>query len=317
MHALTEPSDYLRIVLFVGLALMIVMPMRVSALPSSNQTPYDLEGVRIALWTGAGALQSSVIALDCMFSWMNATVVHTNQSHVLQGGLDGFDIVVFPGGTTSSYSQSLGTTGRQIIRDFVSHGGSYFGICGGSLFATRYRLDLFNGSCFGPVAGSGSYMMNMSVNRESTGPDLSEEPETYEILYWGSVYFSSSNMTGIIPIVTYSNGNPAMIAFHFDSGTVFLSSPHPEYEENDARDGTTDFDYLDDSDSEWGFLLKVSRWLVDASPEPSTTQTSTQTSTGTTTNNAGMGIPVEQMVIGLLGVIGIVAVITVVILKHR
>ena len=58
-----------------------------------------------------------------------------------------------------------------------------------------------------------------------------------------------------------------MIAAKYGSGTVFLCGPHPEYEENSDRDGISEFDHLDDPDSEWPLLLKVSLWLIEASPD--------------------------------------------------
>jgi hypothetical protein len=46
---------------------------------------------------------------------------------------------------------------------------------------------------------------------------------------------------------------------------LFLSSPHPEIEEGDARDGTTFQDGLNDTDSEWGLMKVIARWLIDVS----------------------------------------------------
>jgi hypothetical protein len=148
----------------------------------------------------------------------------------------------------------------------VRNGGSYFGICGGSLFATNAVLGLFNGSYSNPINGTEIFLTEMHVNQNSTGPDLSTEPESYWTMYWGSAFFYGTDMSNIIPICTYpSNDRPGMIAFTCGEGTVFLSSPHPEYEEGDTRDGTGIHDYLNDPDTEWNLLLKVSRWLVDDS----------------------------------------------------
>ena len=61
-----------------------------------------------------------------------------------------------------------------------------------------------------------------------------------------------------------------MVAFEYGNGTVFLSSPHPEYEEDGDRDDTTFGDDLDDPESEWDLLFRVSKWLIEASyVEPS------------------------------------------------
>jgi len=55
-----------------------------------------------------------------------------------------------------------------------------------------------------------------------------------------------------------------MISYRYGLGSVFLSSPHPEFEENSDRDGTDNFDGFNDTDSEWDLMLEITRWLVDA-----------------------------------------------------
>jgi hypothetical protein len=53
-----------------------------------------------------------------------------------------------------------------------------------------------------------------------------------------------------------------MIAFEAGQGRVFLSSPHPEYEEGSLQDGTDYFDTMVDPDSEWPFMMKIAEWLL-------------------------------------------------------
>jgi glutamine amidotransferase-like uncharacterized protein len=231
-------------------------------IPSS---PSDLSDTRVAIYGGGGVLGSSAIALQNMFLWMNASVSILSPDLIRNGTLDSYDIVVFPGGSAASYSLGLGTEGLDIVREFVRNGGSYFGICGGSLFATNAVLGLFNGSYSNSINGTNIYLTEMLVNQNSTGPDLSTEPESYRTMYWASAYFYG-DMSNVIPICTYpSNDRPGMITLTYGEGTAFLSSPHPEYEEGNSRDGISEYDYLNDPDTEWGLLLKVSRWLVDES----------------------------------------------------
>jgi len=227
-------------------------------------TPTGMEDVRIAIYDGAGVLESSKIAVDNLFAWMHAKVGHVNATSIREGALADYDMLVMPAG--GGFGEQLQSEGMDTIRQFVTDGGSYFGICGGATFATDLGLNLFDGEYHPAVEGYGEFLIEMNVNRNSTGPDLSEEPESYEILYWNSGYYSKENMSGIIPIVTYPDTDlPCMIAFKYGAGTVFLSSPHPEYEEGTARDGVTYFDALSDPDSEWGLLLKVCRWLIQES----------------------------------------------------
>lgn len=226
--------------------------------------PTGMEGIRVAIYDGEGVLESSKIAVDNLFAWMRGKVSHVNETSIRAGALADYDILVMPAG--GGFGEYLQGDGMDAICQFVEDGGSYFGIYGGARFATDTGLGLFNGTYSPAVDGYGEFLIEMNVNRSSNGPDLSDEPESYSIFYWNSGYFSADNMSGIIPIVTYpDNDLPAMIAFRYGLGKVFLSSPHPEFEEGSNRDGVTYFDALGDPDSEWGLLLKVCRWLIQES----------------------------------------------------
>lgn len=252
-----------------GAVVLIVALLVVGTLALTVRFPTGMEGVRVAVYNGRGSLPSSSLALLNMFRWMNAEANYVNSTDIQQGVLDEYDIVAFPGGNSFDYSNFLGAAGMSAVIDFVAEGGSYFGICGGSVFGTDSYLGLFKGYTSEAVNGSATKLLTMIVNTNSTGPDLSAEPATYEVLYWNSRCFYSSNatyMSTVIPIVLYTQNNePAMIVCRYGNGTVFLSHPHPEYEEGSARDGDDDFDYYADPDSEWPLLLKVSLWLVEAS----------------------------------------------------
>jgi glutamine amidotransferase-like uncharacterized protein len=230
----------------------------------------SLAGVRVAIYHGNAALGAadSYVALEHMFKWMGAFVDYISPEQVQDGGLITYKILVMPGGSTDSYAYELGDDGMANIKSFVEMGGVYFGVCGGAILAMGSYLNLYTGYVYpAPVPGTTgtSRLINMTVNRNSTGPNLSNEPEQYSTLYWGSMYFDHYG-NDVIPIMNYpQNGKPGMIAFRKGLGTVFISRPHPEFEEGSARDGTTSFDSYNDPDSEWGLLLKVSKWLVDTS----------------------------------------------------
>jgi len=245
---------------------------------SSGST--DLQGVKVAVYVSAPGTQAagSAIALVNMFSWMNASVELTNESHIKGGGLADYDILVMPGGSTIQYIAELGQEGEQNVRDFVLNGGSYFGICGGARLACDEGLRLLNGSYRTPVPGldTGIYMIELTLNNSSGIPSFSEEPDAFSTLYWGSAYFDPDNPAGMMSVAVYPNSTlAAMIALKYGQGSVFLSSPHPEYEEDSARDGTSAFDYLNDTDSEWGLMLKIAQWLINTSDVTMTTTTNT------------------------------------------
>ena len=217
-----------------------------------------------------------------MFEWMNASVVDVNASQIRDDVLDESDILVIPGGSESTCTSELEYEGKQKIIDFVAQGGSFFGICGGATFGVIY-LRLFDGF-ISPVNEPGQliHTTTMNINQSSTGPNLSDLPTNFTTMYYGSQYFTPRVRGSVHTIATYEyNGKAGMVACEFGNGTVFLSSPHPEYEENDDRDATNSYDYLDDPDSEWELLFRVSKWLIEASyvepVGPTTTTTTTFT----------------------------------------
>ncbi|MFX1606569.1 MAG: BPL-N domain-containing protein [Promethearchaeota archaeon] len=262
--------------------LSIMFLILLSPTPSVAQVEHDdLTGVKVAVYNGAGVMNSSRIALTRMFEWMNATVVEVNASQILNDFLDDCDILVIPGGAEGTCARELQyLTGVNKVKEFVEKGGSFFGICGGATYGANY-VKFFNGS-MNPVSEPGSliHVTTMNVNQFSTGPDLSDCPTDFSTMYYGSQYFVPREGTDVHIIATYDyNGEAGMVAFEYENGTVFLSSPHPEYEEDSNRDDTTDYDYLDDPDSEWDILFRVSKWLIEASyveqSSPSTTPTYT------------------------------------------
>lgn len=258
-------------VFLISFSLIFVSPIRSEATRNAAVSHVDLHDIEVAIYSGDGILGSSGLALNNLFLWMNATTRYVDGSDIRNGTLDTCDIIAFPGGSSVAYRDDLEPEGLDILREFVRSGGSYFGICGGSLFATNAILGLFDGTYSNPINGTGISLTHMYVNHISSELNLSSEPRSYEVMYWGSAYFYGDGMSTAIPVANYSyNNRPGMIAFRYGEGTAFLSSPHPEYEEGSSRDGTDFCDYLNDPDSEWSLLLKVSCWLVDASIPVST-----------------------------------------------
>ena len=167
----------------------------------------------------------------------------------------------------------------------------------------------------------------MNVNRSSSGPDLSDLPANFTTWYYASQYFNPHAGADVHVIATYEYNNEAgMVAFEYENGTVFLSSPHPEYEEDSDRDDTDFGDYLEDPDSEWDLLLSVSIWLIETSPYvptstittiPSATSTTTSTNITTTTNELegeSLDLP---LIVGATTSIAILGVVLPILYRRR
>ncbi|TFG31198.1 hypothetical protein EU527_13050 [Candidatus Thorarchaeota archaeon] len=279
--------------LLVGLTVLLVFTGTTIPRIDSQQQD-DLMGIKVAVYDGGSSSdstdprESSMAALFWMFRWMNATVEIVNSSAIKAGVLEGFQIIAVPGGYAYDYYIDLGYSGAKAIQDFVSEGGAYWGTCAGAYYACHefkwtengrtgiyhYGLDLFPGRGVGPIAGIADWpnyaMTDVRMNVSNGIIDLSQEPSTHSIMYYGGPYFETEGIDDIITMASYSyNDMPAMIAFEHEAGKVFLTGPHPEWDEDSFRDGCIWDNILDDNGTDWGLCKSAALWLasIDISPE--------------------------------------------------
>lgn len=294
------------------LLLTVVSIIVPPAVAEVSQIGTDLTGVSVAIYGGGSSEghNESRKALVEMFEWMNASSVEVIAGEdVRNGALDNVDIFVVPGTSPYTLIPDLQTEGVQIFEEFIRNGGSFFGIISGDYFEWDVYFHfndffLYSGEMDCPSYGYGQMTVNISVNTDSEGPDLSSQPENLTTTYWDSGYFLDYEEDATI-IANYTGTDlPVMIAYEKWNGSVFLSTLHPEFEENDNRDNSTFVDSLDDHDSEWDLMLSVSKWLIEASIVP------TETTGTTTTQTENLSLGTETIVvIGIAAVVVIIAII--------
>ncbi len=250
---------------------------------TATKATSNLTNARVAIYHCQRLDNFSFIACIHLFEWMNASVELVTGIEIQHGVLQFFDLLVLPAFGPSSYERELTPVGKERIRQFLAAGGSLFTVCRGTEFAI-ISLGILDATLhyFGPAGvqchdthNGELAVTEMRVNRASIGPDLSQEPESYMVFTTGASYFEFHDETEIIPILSYADtGLHGVIAFQYGQGTVLLSSPHPEFEEGDIRDGLSQdhvahwptYQNLQDPDSEWSLLAKVTSWLLEASP---------------------------------------------------
>lgn len=160
---------------------------------------------------------------------------------------DGFDVVVFPGGSGSGQARRLGDRGAKKVRDYVADGGGYIGICAGAYLATchyRWSLDLINARVIdtahwdrgiGPVT-----VLFTPAGRAALAPP---GPRA-EISYWQGPLLAAGDDPDLPPyeeLAIYATeiakkgapsgvmiGTTAIARAPYHRGRVFCFSPHPE-----------------------------------------------------------------------------------------
>ena len=243
-----------------------------------------------AIYAGAGTWEPSKTAFKNFLGWKGLTWEEVNKNTINEGGLIGnYRGLFMPGGWAGDYNRDIKPAGDQHIRDFINQGGAYIGMSAGAFYACDitiwegnvydYPSNIFNGDCIGPIveiAPWPNYVMT-TMNMNSNHPANLYEPSQRSVLYYGEPYFvahSGQEMQVLARWIVPSNpsldNTPGIIGFNYGLGRVLLVGPHPEIEEDSARDGTNFADELSDGPdgSDWPFLWTSMDWLLKQSISP-------------------------------------------------
>ena len=274
------------IVLILVIARIVFFPtlsQRLKVRKGLGDIRNDLSGTRVAMYFGSGMDKHSALALGRAFQWMGCGVEVVDAPRIKNGYLDRFDVLACPGGASRPDPwKSLGLEGKSKIQAFIKAGGGYIGICFGALYASDHcdfwgvrigkgelYLDLFPGTAYcgqEEIAPQGGFpLMTWLKIVDNTHPITESLPERIKIVYYpNGPYLEPYDGANVSIIAEYEiTENPAMVAFEYGKGRIFLSGPHPEIEVDSNRDGSRRFQDLSDEGSEWPLLLAVMKWLID------------------------------------------------------
>lgn len=238
--------------------------------------PTDDGITTIGIYTDDGASQSCIIAAENMFKWMGYKIESLDAEKINYGEIRHIDLFYFPGGSSRPYCEDLTEVGKDKIRQLISGGSSYIGTCAGAMFAaetqvwhdTAYssaQLGIFPGTAKGPIPeiyddpGVGMCQVNLSKPHTITN----SEPDSVWILYYNGPYLTPKAGVLVDIIGWYDITNTiALIGYTYGKGRVFLTGPHPEWEEDSDRDSVSYFDNYDDLGSDWPLMYNATQWCL-------------------------------------------------------
>ncbi|MGM8884445.1 BPL-N domain-containing protein [Psychrobacter sp. 1U2] len=163
----------------------------------------------------------------------------------------GIGVLVMPGGADLPYCQNLNGQGNDNVREFISKGNIYIGICAGGYYGAKEiqfsgqsyelghkrgyeingarELALFSGTAIGSVSEftDGQLYDETIASKAMVTLDYANEQQG-EVYYHGGAYFIADKEAEFNVVATYDNGKNAIVSGNFGQGKYLLSGVHFE-----------------------------------------------------------------------------------------
>lgn len=217
------------------------------------QAEGDATAIRVAVYDDAGS------GADAMKGLMSALekepalhVSRVRAAAIRAGELDACDVVIFPGGMSTTQGRTLGEDGRERVRTFVRGGGGYVGFCAGAYLASCDRdydwsLNILNANVIDKehwargvgkvdlsLTEEGRRLMGISGDRLNIyyhqGPLLAPAGRT-DLAAYAPVASFETEVAKAGVAGGLMKGSTAVAAARFGGGKVLCFSPHPEMTE--------------------------------------------------------------------------------------
>ena len=128
------------------------------------------------------------------------------------------DVLIIPGGEIRAYLPAIGDMGIKNIRDFITDGGTYIGICAGSYIA---------GENYNGVQGLGLFPQSLDGNKtQSTIEVMDSEGNNFQLINENGPDLSVIKSDQIL--LKDKDSNPQAIMLSYGQGKAYLFAAHPE-----------------------------------------------------------------------------------------
>ncbi len=210
-----------------------------STIKTSSSASNSVKYVNVLIYDGTGTMSSSVSGLEnCLDELNNKSsnkkFIYSTAVEINSQTLQGYDVLIMPGGDASEYIQNS-KIDNSSIKQFVSSGKGYLGICAGAFAASNYVDGYYSGWGLEPdvTAETVDYVGTLSISTTSNGKKLSDSSDVTIYHQNGPALYT--NDTEHV-LSTFSDNNTGyegyadMVGESYGSGRVLLSGSHPELE---------------------------------------------------------------------------------------
>ncbi len=200
-----------------------------------------LKRLHVAVYAGPGTWRSGLEALFLYLESRGIKYEVVNETQILEGSIENYDVLVIPGGWAYDYFKSLGYEGENKIKEFVSNGGGYLGICAGAFYASKaiiwesrsyyYSLGIADVDAVGPKEDfpwptQGYVVINLSDIVQALGLN-----KIYTALYYGGPELVNPSSDVYVLAVYGDDGEPVIVLDRYGNGRIALTGVHLEVRE--------------------------------------------------------------------------------------
>jgi glutamine amidotransferase-like uncharacterized protein len=203
---------------------------------TSNNTP---SVTKVLIYNGDGVMGSSVEGIEDTINDSNNQNVSSNNkleynttTTINSNTLSGYDVLIMPGGETIDYLHN-DEIDANALKQFVSSGKGYIGICAGAYAASNYVVGEYSGWGLAPDVNTTieGYEGPLQISSTPFGSKILNNSLTN--IHMDNGPAMSTNNSQVV-MATFADNNtgymnsPAIVGDNYGSGRVILSGPHPE-----------------------------------------------------------------------------------------
>ncbi len=222
------------------ISLIIMVSYGYNDIKTHNESSSD-KVIKVLIYNGTEADSNCVLQTENILSNSNSNALsnikfeYSTSDVITSTILANYDVLYMPGGQGGEQYVDSDTIDGDAIKNFVSNGGGYVGICAGAYAGTDYVDGWYNGWGVAPdVDAEHPYVEeNLTVSISNEGQNVLGDSGILTISHQNGPAFYS-NGGNMVTLATYADNStgyqdyPAIVGDYYGKGRTVLSGVHPE-----------------------------------------------------------------------------------------
>ncbi|OPY23471.1 MAG: hypothetical protein A4E27_01492 [Methanobacterium sp. PtaU1.Bin242] len=208
--------------------------------------------IKILIYNGDKVANDSVAGIESVLDSANSgnlvpgyKFTYSTSKTIDSTVLSSYDLLVMPGGNDYIINydgKTIDSIDAAAIKNFISGGKGYLGICAGAFAGAKYTENCYYGwgiapniTCIQPYSE-----INTTITITAAGKQILGQDDPVTTLYWNGPAMTASGNALVLATydgitistgkVIISSGMAAIVADYYGQGRSVLMGPHPELE---------------------------------------------------------------------------------------